>query len=775
MNKRLSARRLARRRLRYPSLLCIPELMPLNDIEWLATLDPAATCKADKSKADFQWLSAGDDPQFLLLGSRPLAGWNMLELIMEHDQPRAAMRVYFNTGKGFNDEQSIFLPLRQGKMTKRICFVPYGTRAIRLDPLESEGHFSISHLRFVWLTPWFAYNRIAQRLGGIHSKYKGLNPSAVLSAIKREAREEGLSWKKLSSAYYEETFMHCAPEKHYQYWVDHIERLREPDSADVEVACRDFAQRPLVSVVISDRHVPLDWIRESVSSVLEQRYERWELCVATHSDQNSERYRALAEITAIDTRLSIVRREAGNSDLLENMGLEWLQGEYVVFLNGADRLSRNALYHIVDSLERHPRAAFLYGDEDDFDHQGRRFNPHFKPQWNPDLILAQDYIGRSCAFRVDRLRSLGGLRPEFGAKSHHDLLLRFSEGLEIDEISHIPFVLYHRRFTQGLADDDASVSQVALGQEWQCAVDDYLARKYPGASVEHQHKIDGYRIVWPLPDPLPLVSLLVPTRDRVDILRPCVDAILALTDYERFELLILDNQSSCPETLDYMKSVESDPRVRILRWDQPFNYSAINNFGVEQARGDIIGLVNNDIEPINDGWLSEMVRQVCRPEIGCVGAKLYYPNGTIQHGGVILGLGGVAGHAHRFFPRDHRGYRNRLNLVHNLSAVTAACLLVRKSVFEEVDGLNEEHLSIAYNDVDFCLKVREAGYRNLWTPYAELYHHESVSRGVDDNPQKRARAQHETDYMREVWGEKLDNDPAYNPNLTLIYEDFSLR
>jgi GT2 family glycosyltransferase len=241
-------------------------------------------------------------------------------------------------------------------------------------------------------------------------------------------------------------------------------------------------------------------------------------------------------------------------------------------------------------------------------------------------------------------------------------------------------------------------------------------------------------------------------------------------------VLILDNQSTCIKTLDYMRDISCrDDRVRVLRWNEPFNYSAINNYGALYARGEILGLVNNDIEPINSDWLCEMVRQVCRPEIGCVGAKLYYPNDTVQHGGVILGLGGVAGHSHKHFHRDHPGYFYRLKLVQNLSAVTAACLLLRKSVFEQVGGLNEENLPIAFNDVDLCLKVRKAGYRNLWTPYAELYHHESVSRGADDNPAKRARANSEVAYMRRTWSKALDDDPAYNPNLTLDYEDFSLR
>lgn len=284
-----------------------------------------------------------------------------------------------------------------------------------------------------------------------------------------------------------------------------------------------------------------------------------------------------------------------------------------------------------------------------------------------------------------------------------------------------------------------------------------------------------YRVRYPLPTIPPKVSLLIPTRDGVEILKPCVDALLERTDYPNFEVLILDNQSSCEKTLRYMDEVAADSRVRVLRWNFPFNYSSINNFGVQHATGDLIGLVNNDIEPINSDWLCEMVRQAIRPEVGCVGAKLYYPNDTIQHAGVILGIGGVAGHAHKYFDRHADGYFSRLHLVQNMSAVTAACLLVRRSLFEEVGGLDEKNLAVAFNDVDFCLRVRDAGYRNLWTPYAQAYHHESVSRGADDTPEKRQRHNKEAAYMRARWGDALLKDPAYNPNLTLIHEDFSLR
>jgi len=277
-----------------------------------------------------------------------------------------------------------------------------------------------------------------------------------------------------------------------------------------------------------------------------------------------------------------------------------------------------------------------------------------------------------------------------------------------------------------------------------------------------------------VPSAAPLVSLIIPTRNALQLVRQAVRSILATTDYPSYEIVIVDNGSDDPEALAYLAQVSrEDPRVRVMPCGEPFNYSAINNRAVREARGEIVGLLNNDVEAIDPGWLTEMVSHAVRPGIGAVGAMLYYPLNTIQHAGVILGLGGVAGHPFKEFPRGDQGQKNRLRLVQNYSAVTAACLLIRKDRFQEVGGLNEKYLSIAFNDVDLCCKLIKAGYRNLWTPYAEFYHHESATRGVEDTPEKKARFQSEIDYMMDTWADLLMSDPAYNPNLTLVGEDFS--
>jgi len=628
-------------------------------------------------------------------------------------------------------------------------------------------------MRMAWLTPWFARERLAQRLASMHHEYRDVAKGEVLPALKRRAGEDQHDWRTLALAHYEATFERRSTRYSYTEWLSKRRRL---SPQHVQRVIAKLRQRPLISIVLPVYNPRLEWLRECLDSVLEQHYPHWQLCIADDASSDSEVRQVLAEYAERDARIQVVyRQQNGHICAASNSALELAEGNFVALLDHDDRLSPYALFHVAEALHRHPDAGLLYSDEDKLGEHGERFDPHFKPQWNPDLLLAQNYISHLGVYGAELVREVGGFREGFEGSQDHDLALRVSERLAPENIVHIPHVLYHWRAGEGSTALESGEKNYTTDAGLM-AVRERVTRCAPDAWGEAGRYPNTYRVHWPLPERLPLVSLLVPTRDGVDILKPCVDAILERTDYPELELLILDNQSTCTATLDYMRDVSArDARVRVLRWNEPFNYSAINNFGSRYARGEILGLVNNDIEPINSDWLCELVRQACRPEIGCVGAKLYYPNDTLQHAGVILGIGGVAGHAHKYFNRNSPGYFTRLNLAQNLSAVTGACLLLRKAVFQDVGGLNEEHLAIAFNDVDLCLKVRGAGYRNLWTPYAELYHHESVSRGADDNAVKRARANAEARYMRDTWSKQLDCDPAYNPNLTLVHEDFSLR
>ncbi|MCX2803335.1 glycosyltransferase [Microbulbifer thermotolerans] len=602
----------------------------------------------------------------------------------------------------------------------------------------------------------------------MHVQFRGGSKPRAWQYINEEAEASGRHWRDLALAYYNDTFIRRKQGRDYQRWIEEVERPRSREY------CAAEDSGPLISLLLPTFNTDVTLLKACIDSVLAQTYSHWQLCIADDASTDPAVRECLSEYQQRDARIKVVfREENGHIAAASNSALALAEGDFVALLDHDDTLAPHALGRVATVLQSNPEALLVYSDEDKIGEDGKRFDPHFKPGWNPDLLLSQNYIWHLTVLSRELVNRVGGFRLGTEGSQDHDLLLRCMPYLQASNVVHIPEILYHWRAIEGSTAQSSSSKDYAAEAGLR-AVGDYLQAAWSGATVEPGTAPNTYRVRWPVPNSEPLVSLLVPTRDGYDILKPCIDAILTRTDYRNFELLILDNQSRCENTLNYLREVADDPRVSVHRWDYPFNYSAINNFGATFARGEILGLINNDIEPINSDWLTEMVAHACRPEIGCVGAKLYYPNDTIQHGGVILGIGGVAGHSHKYFQRDDYGYFSRLHLVQNLSAVTGACLLLRKSVFEEVGGLDEENLAVAFNDVDLCLKVREAGYRNLWTPYAELYHHESVSRGADNTTAKRRRAQREAEYMRRRWGSLLDNDPAYNPNLTLVYEDFSL-
>ncbi|WP_353982232.1 glycosyltransferase family 2 protein [Salinicola endophyticus] len=742
-------------------LVCQPRLLPLAGLE-------ALTAPGSR----YAWRALDDDPQFLWRRQLPLPGWHMLEVRLDHAGASAAVKLYFDTGDGFDEAHSLYLALRAGRVSKRLCYIPPTLRAIRFDPLESTGEFSVEHLRLVWLTPGFAHERLAQRLTNLHPDWLQTPRQQLITSLKRRARERGLAWRELALAQYEATFARTCPSASYRAWLD-----RHPTPPAVVIAARlaAFDWTPTISILLPTHDTEPAYLTRCLDSVLAQSYPHWQLCIADDASRDPQVMQTLSRYAAADTRIALVQREHnGHICAASNSALELARGEFVALLDHDDELARDALFHVVEALQRQPDAEVLYSDEDKIDERGERFDPHFKPAWNPDLLLGQNYLSHLSVYRTAGVRALGGFRLGLEGSQDHDLALRCTRGLSAERIVHIPQVLYHWR-AAGTSTAGAAAAKAYTGVAGLRAVREHLAIEAPAARVEAGRFPNTYRVHWPLPQPAPLVSLLVPTRDRVELLEPCVRALLERTAYPNLELLILDNDSRDPATLDFFTAIAADPRVRVLRWPGPFNYSALNNFGAAQARGTVLGLVNNDIEPMHPEWLTEMVAHACRPEIGCVGAKLYYPNGTIQHAGVVLGVGGVAGHAHKYFSGHQPGYFSRLHLAQNYSAVTAACLVVRREIFTAVGGLDAAHLAVAFNDVDFCLRVRDAGYRNLWTPFAELYHHESVSRGSDDTQAKRARAASEAQYMRRRWGASLFTDPAYHPHLTLTHEDFSLR
>jgi GT2 family glycosyltransferase len=562
--------------------------------------------------------------------------------------------------------------------------------------------------------------------------------------------------------------------KRYQQWIIKNESLSFREITD---GLDTFLLNPLISIVVPVYNPDKQLLIDCIESVIKQSYPNWQLCIADDKSTKSDVRKVLESYQAKDKRINVIFRDKnGHISATSNSAIELSTGEWLALLDHDDELHEHALYHVVSAINKRPETELIYSDEDKLDEQGYRIDPHFKSDWNLDLLYSQNYVSHLGVYKADIINKIGGFRLGYEGSQDYDLLLRYSREIDHANIVHIPKILYHWRMVEGstaLASDEKSYTTDAGIK----ALQDHFNVLNKEVTVQQGKHANIYKVNWPSVNENkeePLVSLIMPTYNGYEITKQAIDSIVNKSTYLNYEILLVDNNSDDETALAYFDEINNHEKITVLRYPHPFNYSAINNFAAKQAKGEIIGLINNDVEVITPEWLSEMVSHAQREDIGCVGAMLYFENDTIQHAGVIIGIGGVAGHSHKHFKRDSHGYFSRLNIVQNLSAVTAACLLVKKSVFEQVNGLNEKDLTVAFNDVDFCLKVQAAGYRNLWTPYAELYHYESISRGAEDNPEKVARFNQEVDYMKDTWGTDKKTDPCYSPNLSLIRENFSV-
>ena len=497
-----------------------------------------------------------------------------------------------------------------------------------------------------------------------------------------------------------------------------------------------------------------------------------ELCIA--DDNSSEPYVSgiLAEYEAVDARIKVIRRDTnGHISAACNSALSLATGDWIACLDHDDTLAEHALAMVVTALADHPEAGIVYSDEDKLDASGIRQSPYFKPEFDPLLLIGENYFNHLSVFRRSLVTEVGGYREGYEGSQDWDLALRVSELLTADLVLHIPHVLYHWRAHESSTAFTVSTKPYAV-DTGRRAVMEHLERTGRSGRLTGIPKSGHNRVTWDLPPELPLVSIIIPTRDGT-LLERCIESVLAFTTYPNFELVVVDNSSRTLPTLGYLRANED--RVRVIRDEQAFNYSAINNAAVAKTSGAIVCLLNDDTEVISGDWLTELVGHVLQPGVGAAGAKLYYDDGRIQHAGVVLGMQGVAGHSHRLFDRLSAGYFGRLQVAQHTSGVTAACMVVRREAWDQVGGLDGQNLPIAFNDVDFGLRLREAGWGVVWTPYAELFHHESVSRGPDDVGPRASAFAREVDYMQKRWGPQvLRLDPYYNPNLSLTVEDFSL-
>ena len=560
----------------------------------------------------------------------------------------------------------------------------------------------------------------------------------------------------------------------YRKWV-----LRNDSATPAQLAClrqaaHQFSSKPVISVVMPVFNVAPQVLDETIASIRQQVYEHWELCIAVDASTPAGARAVLKRHTAAETRIRVhSSSNCGSISDAANTGLGMASGEYVARLDHNDLLPPHALYWVVETLQHHPDAVLLYSDEDVIDDTRRRFAPHLKSDFNQELLLARNIVSHLGVYRRQVVVRLGGFRSEYDGAHDHDLALRVAGQAKHSQIVHIPRVLCHRRVA-GSAHATSSPGYTDDPVQSRRAVADHLRQiGHPAEVVPAPEATQYHRIKHPLPDRQPLVSIVMCTRDHADLLQCAIDSIIRKTTYKNYRITIVDNGSQDPAAVDVLASLVSHRRITVIRDDSQFNYSRLNNRAVASTQGQLVCLLNDDVEVITDDWLEELVSHAIRPDVGAVGARLWYPDGTLQHGGVILGIGGVAAHAHSRLKRGSTGYQCRAVLAQEFSAVTGACLMVRREVFDEIGGL-DERLRVAFNDIDLCLRLRKAGYRHIWTPYAELVHHESASRGQDDTPEKRARFRQEVSFMRARWGTTLSRDPYYSPLFSMRAANFTV-
>lgn len=710
-------------------------------------------------------LPSNDDPQILIGPGFSLGKGVYKAKACIGSSVGVRPRLYLDIGDGFREETSIGLrPNGVSGEYEAVFLSPTRLRQLRLDPSDENVTTQTTNIQ-VYRYGFLRRFHYLLRLG--LSTYRHDPLALYRRAIAYMRSYDGTRLITLDKD--------RASQEGRGRYSDWIKIHDYNDSRDREVvrAKVDSLERSIkFSILMPVYNTPMKLLDEAINSVLNQLYGNWELCIANDASTHRHVKAQLDAWSQRDGRIKVIHRtENGHICRATNSAFELASGGWIALLDHDDVLRPHALAEVAGAIAENPDAGLIYSDEDKIDEHGNRFDPHFKPGFSPELFHSMNYFNHLTVLRADLVKSVGGWRPGFEGSQDYDINLRITEQIDPAQIIHIPRILYHWRAVSGSTALSGSEKDYPYRAGFR-ALEAHRKRTGSGATVEPVPGLPFYRLRHTVRNPKPLVSLIIPTRDHVELLRVAVESILEKTTYPNYEIIIVDNESQEPETTTYLEKVAQDRRVRVLSYSYPFNFSAINNEAVQQAKGDIVGLINNDVEVISPDWLTEMVSWAQQNRIGCVGAKLYYPDNTVQHGGVILGLGGVANHAHLGLTQDDPGYFGRSKVIQNLSAVTGACLIVRKEVYKEVGGLDEHHLQVAFNDVDFCLKVREAGYWNVWTPFAELYHHESLSRGKEDTPEKKRRFAGEVATMTERWETEIRTDPFYSPNMSLDGESF---
>lgn len=718
-----------------------------------------------KSLNQDHWEAIGEDPSFILKGKFP-TGWVLMKatVFTENDMP---LKLYWDRGNGMSEQDSAMLGISAHGHQKEQTFmvlIPNDAISLRLDPGEEPNRFLLRDLRFIKISKYHVFidslRNYTRMRGGIIRSLLPLSRKAI-SILKRS----GLTGLKSQAKRALGLTQKMDLTQNYKKWVE-SKTLTANRIQEIKHEMSQYSYKPLISIIVPVYNVDEKWLRRCIDSVRNQLYPNWELCIADDASPKKHIREVLNEYLHKDPRIKVVFREKnGHISECSNSALAIANGEFVGLLDHDDELAIDALYENVKLLNEHPNADLIYSDEDKITEEGERHSPFFKPDWSPDLLLSQMYICHFSIYRKSIIDQIGGFRKGYEGSQDYDLALRFTE--LTNAIYHIPKILYHWRSIPESTASGASAKNYTHYAGLKALEDALKRRKLKGIVEEIGNYSNMFKISYTIQEE-PLISIIIPTRDMGEILDSCLSSIFSRTQYKNFEIIIVDNGSTEEQTLAVFNkwTDKHGDKIRILTIDIPFNYSKLNNTAVQIANGDYILLLNNDIEVISENWLGEMLGYAQQKNIGAVGAKLLYPDNTIQHAGVVMGLGGVAGHAFRTLHKSDPGYFGALLVNRNCSVVTAACLMIKKDLYIEVGGLEEE-LTVAFNDVDLCLKVLDKGFKNICLNSIELYHHESKSRGAEDTPEKIKRFQKEINYMLNKWSRYIERDPFYNVNLSL--------
>lgn len=737
-------------------------LVPVQDVE---AADP------QQKTEGAAWIARTGHPEFEVVGLERFGGrWVRMRfrLQVEHDEwswPRLSFDV------GTSDFSALGIPFPRATAAapevELVFYVPLSLRSARLRPIARPGQFELSAATIEVLGKPRAVGHMLRVIGAADGlgRVASMLAEAVVPALDPASRAEAR--RRIVRRYMDVRL----GEKSYADWIQVFET--ESRSAAVMASERQsWRCKPTISIVLPVHNTNEPFLRASLDSVLTQTYPNWELCIADDCSTEPHVRTVLRQYTERDPRICAVYRETrGHISEASNSALAIAKGDWIVLLDHEDCLHSQALHFVAEAIAAHPRASLIYSDEDKIGKNNKRYDPYFKCDYNYELLLAHNMVRHLAAFRRNLINEVGDFRRGFENAHDYDLVLRAIERINSEQVLHLPRVLYHRRFRQGSAASTSDVTPYA--EAARRAVAEHLQRRgVDGTVVAAPEAPSMNRVRYALADPNPRVSIVICTRDRADLLAPCVDSIVNRSSYDNYEVLIVDNGSTEEATFQLFNRLPTK-RFRILRDESVFNFSSLNNRAVQRANGEYICLLNNDIEVLTADWMEEMLSFSMQPDVGAVGARLWYPSGGLQHAGVILGLVGVSNHVHRNLKRGELGYFGRAALHQSFSALTGAALMIRESIYRKVGGLDEE-LQVTFNDIDFCLRVREAGYRNVWTPYAEMIHHESATRGHDTTPQKRARVAQENLLMKQRWGDLLGRDPAYSLNLSIETEDLRM-